>query len=205
MAILPQLHGEDIQTMDAALGDLISKSEAAAALVLDKGGFLIVQAGDSRRFDATTLGALAAAMYAATQGIAGLVGEANFSSVYQQGEKSSLLVNNIDENCLLVVIFDAHISVGAVKYYATTSIAAIARQLEAAAHRAPGEGLDLATLNMVDSGEFFARKAAEVEVAGGTDENDPTVKLQKIKKLMDAGLITQEDFEFKKRKILEDM
>src|ERR1041385_6961773 len=49
--------------------DLHMKSEATSAMVLDKGGFLITQSGDTRRFDTTTIGALAAAMYAATQGI----------------------------------------------------------------------------------------------------------------------------------------
>jgi len=116
MATLPQLIEEDIRQIDGALNDLLTKSEATSALVLDKGGFLITQCGDVRRFDITTIGALAAAMYAATQGIASLVSEENFSSVYQQGENFSLLVHNVDEHCLLLVIFRAQISVGAVKY-----------------------------------------------------------------------------------------
>ena len=109
MATLPQLIEEDIREIDGALNDLLAKSEATSSLVIDKGGFLITQCGDTRRFDTTTLGALAAAMYAATQGIASLVSEANFSSVYQQGENFSLLVHNVDEHCLLVVIFRAQI------------------------------------------------------------------------------------------------
>src|SRR5262245_45325008 len=97
MGSLPQLLEEDIRQLDRALDDLLAKSEATSALVLDKGGFIITQCGDTRRFDVTTLGALAAAMYAATQGIANLVSEVNFSSVYQQGENFSILVQNVDE------------------------------------------------------------------------------------------------------------
>src|SRR3989442_8250712 len=148
MATLPQLIEEDVQNFDAALNDLLAKSEATSSLVIDKGGFLITQCGDTRRFDTTTLGALAAAMYAATQGIASLVSEANFSSVYQQGENFSLLVHNVDEHCLLVVIFRAQISVGAVKYYALGTLSDVARQLQAAQARAPGEGFDLSVLNI---------------------------------------------------------
>src|SRR5436309_15507207 len=115
MATLPQLIEEDIRQIDSALNDLLAKSEATSALIMDKGGFLITQCGEVRRFDFTTLGALAAAMYAATQGIASLVSEINFSSAYQQGENSSLLVHNLDEHCLLAVIFRAETSVAAVK------------------------------------------------------------------------------------------
>jgi predicted regulator of Ras-like GTPase activity (Roadblock/LC7/MglB family) len=158
--MLPQLIEEDMREIDGALGDLLLKSEATSALVLDKGGFLITQCGDTRRFDTTTLGALAAAMYAATQGIASLVGEIDFSSVYQQGENISLLVNNVDEHCLLLVIFRAQISVGAVKYYALGTIARLAQQLRAAQARAPGEGYDLSVLNMADSSDLFRKKQA---------------------------------------------
>ena len=160
MATLPQLIEEDIRSIDGALNDLLTKSEATSALVLDKGGFLVTQCGDVRRFDITTLGALAAAMYAATEGIASLVGEVIFSSVYQQGENFSLLVSNVDEHCLLVVIFRAQISVGAVKYYALGTISNVAHQLQAAQARTPGEGFDLSVLNIANTADLFRKKQA---------------------------------------------
>ena len=159
MTTLTQLIEEDIRSVDNALYDLLSKSEACTALVIDKGGFLITQCGDTRRFDTTTLGALAAAMYAATQGIASLVNEATFSSVYQQGEGFSILVQNVDEFCLLVVIFKAQISVGAVKYYALTTITTVAQQMKSALSRSPEEGLDLSVLNIADTADLFKRRA----------------------------------------------
>jgi predicted regulator of Ras-like GTPase activity (Roadblock/LC7/MglB family) len=159
MATLPQLIEEDIRQLDGALNELITRSEATSAMVIDKGGFLITQCGDVRRFDLTTLCALAAAMYAATQGIAGLVSEVNFSSVYQQGENFSLLVHNVDEHCLLVVIFRAQISVGAVKYYALGTLSDVARQLERAQARAPGEGYDLSMMNIANTADIFRKKA----------------------------------------------
>ena len=157
--MLPQLIEEDMREIDGALGDLLTKSEATSALVLDKGGFLITQCGDTRRFDTTTLGALAAAMYAATQGIASLVGEIDFSSVYQQGENISLLVNNVDEHCLLLVIFRAQISVGAIKFYALSTLSQLAQQMQAAQARAPGEGYDLSVMNIADTADIFRKKA----------------------------------------------
>lgn len=158
MGTLPQLIEEDIRQIDGSLDELLSKSEATSAIVIDKGGFIITQCGDTRRFDVTTLGALAAAMYAATQGIASLVSELNFSSVYQQGENFSLLVHNVDEHCLLVVIFKAQISVGAVKYYAVNTIVQVAQQLQVAGARSPDEGIDLSVLNVADTSGLFRKK-----------------------------------------------
>jgi len=96
MATLPQLIEEDVRELDSSMEELLIKCEGSAALVIDKGGFLIAQVG-SQQFDTTTLAALCAASFAATETIAGLVSETNFSSVYQQGEKFSLLVLNGDE------------------------------------------------------------------------------------------------------------
>jgi predicted regulator of Ras-like GTPase activity (Roadblock/LC7/MglB family) len=216
MATLPQIIEADLRTLNAALEDLVGKSEATTAMIIDKGGFLISEHGERQMFDSTTLGALAAAAYAATQGIAGLVSETGFSNVYQQGENYSILVSNVDEHCLLLVIFNAQISVGAVKYYATTAIAQIARQLEVARTRAPGEGIDLSVLNFADTADVFARRGSEPEpepapepepepAPVASEGDDPLVKLQKIKKLLDNGLITREDFEQKKQQILAEL
>jgi len=158
MATLPQLIEEDIERLDDELRELLGKSDATAALIIDKGGFLITSQGDARQFDLTTIAALASGAYMATQTIAELVHETNFNSVYQQGEKFSLLVTCVDENCLLLVVFKAQVSVGAVKYFAGPAVKRIALQLQIAQERAPGGGLDLSELNLADPSEVFRRK-----------------------------------------------
>ena len=105
MATLPQLIEDDIQRIDETLREFIASADATAALVIDKGGFLITHQGDSSDFDLTTIAALSSGAYMANQTIAGLVNETNFNSTYQQGEKFSIFIINIDENCMLVVIF----------------------------------------------------------------------------------------------------
>ena len=115
-----------MQRLDDALREFIGQTDATAALIIDKGGFLITHQGDSSQFDVTTIGALASGAFMANQTIAGLVNETNFNSVYQQGEKSSMLVVNIDEHCLLIVIFSASIGVGIMKYFAAGTIRKIA-------------------------------------------------------------------------------
>jgi predicted regulator of Ras-like GTPase activity (Roadblock/LC7/MglB family) len=160
MFSLPQLIEEDMTRIEAALAELLTGSEALTAFVIDKGGFLVATVG-GEKYDLTTVAALCAAAFTANEAIAGLIGEPNFTTIYQQGERSSLFISNIDAQCLLAVIFNARLSVGAVKYYATGTTREIAGQLERARERAPEQGVDFATMNVTDSAGFFKRKPPE--------------------------------------------
>jgi len=158
MGTLPQLIEEDVQCLEDALRDLLQRTDATTALIIDKGGFLIANQGDSRNFDLTTIAALASGAYMANQTIANLIHETNFNSVYQQGEKYSMFAICVDEHCLLVVIFRAQVSVGVVKYYATPAAEQVAAQMVAAQERDPGAGLDLSMINLADTSGLFRRR-----------------------------------------------
>jgi predicted regulator of Ras-like GTPase activity (Roadblock/LC7/MglB family) len=158
MGTLPQLLEEDILTLDRVLGELLKNTDAAVALILDKGGFLITQKGNASEFDLTTISALASGAYLANQTIANLVSETNFDSVYQQGENFSMFTSNVDEHCLLLVIFPARVGVGIVKYHATQVRDRIALQMQTAQQRDPDASLDLSVLNMADTSGLFKRK-----------------------------------------------
>jgi predicted regulator of Ras-like GTPase activity (Roadblock/LC7/MglB family) len=160
MATLPQLIEEDIRHLDKTLRDFIAKADAMVALIIDKGGFLITHAGDAGDFDLTTIGALASGAFMANQTIAGLVNEPNFNSIYQQGEKTSVLAANVDENCILIVIFKAQTGVGVVKYFIPTAVKRIAKQMVAAHKRNPDGGLDLSVMNLADTEGVFRKKEA---------------------------------------------
>jgi predicted regulator of Ras-like GTPase activity (Roadblock/LC7/MglB family) len=160
MPTLPQLIEEDMQRLDETLREFVAQTEATVALVIDKGGFLIAHQGDSSELDLTTIGALASGAFMANQTIAGLVNENNFNSIYQQGEKSSMFVVNVDEHCLLAVIFRSQVGAGVVKFYSSMAVKQIARQLILAQERAPGAGLDLSELNSANPQELFRKKAA---------------------------------------------
>jgi predicted regulator of Ras-like GTPase activity (Roadblock/LC7/MglB family) len=157
MVTLPQLIEEDVQQLDSVLDELLEKTDATTALIIDKGGFLIAHQGDSRQFDLTTIAALASGAYMANQTIANLIHEPNFNSVYQQGDKYSMFVMCVDEFCLLTVIFKAQLSVGAVKYFAGPATLRVAQQLVVAQERNPSGGLDLSVLNLADPSEVFKK------------------------------------------------
>jgi len=160
MATLPQLVERDIHLLDETLRTFIAHTEATTALIIDKGGFLLTHQGDAVQFDLTTIGALASGAFMANQTIAGLVNESNFNSIYQQGEKYSMFVTNVDEHCLLVVIFKAEVGVGVVKFYAGNTVKRLARRLKTARERNPDGGLDLSVLNVADPQQLFRKKEA---------------------------------------------
>lgn len=159
MATLPQLLEEDIQRLDDVLNDYLDKSDATTALVIDKGGFLITHRGDARQFDLTTIAALASGAFLANQTIANLIHENDFESVYQQGAKFSMFVANIDEHCLLMVIFPCKTGVGVVKYHSIEARSRIAKQLQTAQVRNPDAGLDLSVMNLADPSELFRKRS----------------------------------------------
>jgi predicted regulator of Ras-like GTPase activity (Roadblock/LC7/MglB family) len=157
MATLPQLIEEDIQRFSEILREFVESTDTTTVLLIDKGGFLITHEGESSDFDLTTIAALASGAFMANQTIAGLVKEKNFNSLYQQGERFSIFVINVDEHSLLVAIFKSQAGVGVVKYFAAGAVKNIARQLKVARKRAPGAGIDLSMLNVADAGPFFRK------------------------------------------------
>lgn len=158
MATLPQIIEEDVRKLNETLREFVNSTDTVAALLIDKGGFLLTHQGDAKEFDLTTIAALASGAFMANQTIAGLVNEKNFNSIYQQGEHFSLFVMNVDEYTLLVVIFKSQAGVGVVKYFALTAVKALSRQLRIAKERAPDAGLDLSMLNVANTAPLFRKK-----------------------------------------------
>src|SRR4029078_7672621 len=106
----PSLNQEDLDYLDSVLHELLRKSEANMALLVEKAGYLIHQCGNPGQLDTTTFATLGSNAYNAVQFMASLVNESNFTSMYQQGESYSTLMLNIDENSLLVIVFPTHLT-----------------------------------------------------------------------------------------------
>ena len=153
--MIPRLNEEDIALFDAVLRDLLEKSEASVALIVERAGYLIHQCGNAEAFDSVQVATLAANAFAASEFMANLIQEPDFSGMYQQGSLVSTLTLNLGGSCLLFVAFPANLSAGAVKFYATLAVSELACQLQKAQDRAPGEGIDLADLNPADAGKLW--------------------------------------------------
>jgi predicted regulator of Ras-like GTPase activity (Roadblock/LC7/MglB family) len=158
MSQFPQLNQEDLDVLNEVMGELLKKSEAHVALLVEKAGYLIHQCGKPDSIDTTTFATLGSNAYNAVQFMAQLVNENNFTSMYQQGENFSTLMVNVDENSLLVIVFPTHLTVGSMKYYASPAARSIADRIQIASNRAPGQGLDLSDLDPTDVQSLFQKK-----------------------------------------------
>lgn len=145
----PQLQQEDLTFFDQALSELVTKSEAMLAMIVEKAGYLIHQHGNTADVDSVTFATLGSNAFNATQFMAQLVNEPNFTSMYQQGETYSTLILNIEENTLLVLVFGTEQTVGSMKYYAAPAVRKIAAQIALAASRDEAP-LDLCDMNPDD-------------------------------------------------------
>jgi len=160
MVTLPLLVSEDIAAIDSALGDLVTASGARLALFIDGGGFIVTRQGNSGDLDITTLGALAANNFAATQAIAKIIENDSVTSLYQEGDQNSLLLISVGEFGFLAIVFPSGIGVGVVKYFAQETVTRAIGQLSVARDRDPSQGLDLSSLNIADATPLFRRRAA---------------------------------------------
>jgi predicted regulator of Ras-like GTPase activity (Roadblock/LC7/MglB family) len=158
MGQFPQLIQEDLDHLNLVMDELLTKSEANIALLVEKAGYLIHQCGAQDSIDTTTFATLGSNAYNAVQFMAQLVNEKNFTSMYQQGEHFSTLMVNVDENSLLVVVFPTHLTVGSMKYYASPAARSIAQRIEVASSRSPETGLDLSDLDPKDAQALFRKK-----------------------------------------------
>jgi predicted regulator of Ras-like GTPase activity (Roadblock/LC7/MglB family) len=157
MSQFPQLTQEDIDLLDLVLRELLKKSEANIALLVEKAGYLIHQCGNPEEIDTTTFATLGSNAYNAVQFMANLVNETNFTSMYQQGENYSTLMLNVDENSLLVIVFPTHLTVGSMKYFAAPTVKAIAEQIQNATLRG-NAALDLSDMDAKDVQSLFQKK-----------------------------------------------
>src|ERR1700709_1082239 len=137
MGQFPSLNQEDITQIQAVMTELLKKSEANVALLVEKAGYLIHQCGNPEELDTTTFATLGSNAYNAVQFMANLVNESNFTSMYQQGESYSTLMINVDENSLLVIVFPTSLTVGSMKYYAQPAVRALGAPIAEAAVRTP--------------------------------------------------------------------
>lgn len=112
------VYKEDVDRINKILSHLITESASAYVLLINKDGNLISQVGFNPNIDATSLAALAAGSFASTKAIATLIGETEFSVMFHQGAKENIHISLVDEDVIMVLIFDDRTNLGLVKMVA---------------------------------------------------------------------------------------
>src|SRR5471030_1908105 len=117
MSGIGMLTVEDQQAIEQRLADFLSKSEAQWSALVDKGGNLFAQSGDTGTLDLSILSALAAGSFAATHELAKRLGESEFSALYHEGLGQHILMSALHHECLLVTVFGDKTNIGLVRFY----------------------------------------------------------------------------------------
>ncbi len=97
------------------LTELLRESDARAAMVVDRTGQLLANAGEPLSFDPTVFASLTAADFSANDQLAKMIGEPEFASLFHQGEKESMYLADVAHRFILVVLFDRRTTVGLVR------------------------------------------------------------------------------------------
>ncbi len=106
---------DDHHRIQGLLGGFLRESNARTALLVDRTGQMVATVGELPAFDATAFASLAAADFSANDQLARLIGEAEFGSLFHQGEKESMYLADIARRVILVVLFDDRTTLGLVK------------------------------------------------------------------------------------------
>ena len=109
------LYDEEYQRIHQVLQQLLQDSGALLVFLVDKSGQQIAAVGDHGALDTTSLASLTAGNVAATEGLARLIGEKEFTVLVHEGEKESLHISIVARRMILVVIFDQRVSLGLVR------------------------------------------------------------------------------------------
>ena len=110
------LQEPEFQRIRTVLDKLHKELRAALVLLISRSGQPVVISGSPKNTDCTALASLAAANLAATDGLANIVGEKDFSVLVHQGRRHSLFISDLLKRFSLVVVFDAKASLGLVRY-----------------------------------------------------------------------------------------
>jgi predicted regulator of Ras-like GTPase activity (Roadblock/LC7/MglB family) len=120
----------DLATISSVLMRLMNDTNAASIMLIDKSGQVIAVQGNSTRRNATTLGALLAGVFSSSREVAKLLDEKDFRNIFQQGVQQNIYTSMVEEQWLLVIIFDRSTHIGLVKVLSKKASDELGRILE---------------------------------------------------------------------------
>ncbi len=130
------LYDEEFRRIKESLSRLASDANANVVFLVDKNGQQIAAVGDLQSLDTTSLASLTAGNVAATDGLARLIGEREFSILFHEGERDNIHISIVAQRVILVVIFDERTSLGLVRLRVRRAMAELEKVFEDIAKKA---------------------------------------------------------------------
>lgn len=147
----------DYHKITEHLNSLLKESNSRVAMLVDRTGQLLANAGEQLSFDPTAFASLTAADFSANDQLAKMIGEPEFASLFHQGEKESMYLADVARRVILVVLFDQRTTVGMVRLRVKQTVGDLGKLFDEMFQRAA-------------SGEAGEKKAGLLE--GAEDEID---------------------------------
>jgi predicted regulator of Ras-like GTPase activity (Roadblock/LC7/MglB family) len=106
---------EDVRRLEELLSTFVAEAQAGCAILVDRSGRLLTAAGETAGMDRVTFASLVAGDFAASDQLASLLGESEFSSLYHQGDGRSMYLADISGWAILAALFDGRTTLGMVR------------------------------------------------------------------------------------------
>ncbi len=134
------MYEEEFERINNILSRLWVDANAKIVFLVDKNGQQIAAKGDLEKVDTTSLASLTAGNVAATDGLARLIGEKEFSILFHEGERDNIHISIVGQRLILVVIFDERSSLGLVRLRVRKAAQELEEVLNAMANKAAQQG-----------------------------------------------------------------
>jgi predicted regulator of Ras-like GTPase activity (Roadblock/LC7/MglB family) len=117
---MPQwtLFENDFRVIDQVLYELLEKTNALSAHLVDRSGQLITTSGRSADFDATAFASLVAADFTANTELSRLLGEEAIAAVVNEGKSRSVYSCLLADRVIMCTVFDRRSTLGLVRFRA---------------------------------------------------------------------------------------
>lgn len=137
------MYDEESRRITEICQKLNADANSRVVFVIDKNGQLLASAGQTQDLDSTSLASLVAGEIAATGGLAKLMGEKEFSTLFHEGTKDNLHISLVADRIILVVIFDSRSSLGLVRLRVKKCAEQLSQVLRALQQRSERSGQEV--------------------------------------------------------------
>ncbi|MCI0436723.1 MAG: roadblock/LC7 domain-containing protein [Gemmatimonadetes bacterium] len=135
--VIASIGASDIELVDSALRNFLRETNARCVVVVDRTGRLLTTVGDTGGFDEITFASLAAADFAASDQLAVLLGEQEFSTLYHHNTRQSMYLADVGGLVILAALFGRKSTLGLVRLRTGRVVAQLSSLFREIADRGP--------------------------------------------------------------------
>jgi predicted regulator of Ras-like GTPase activity (Roadblock/LC7/MglB family) len=135
--VIASIGTTDLDNIESLLTSYLRDTNGRCVALVDRTGRLLAAVGDTGGFDQITFASLAAADFAASDQLAGLLGEQEFAALYHHGERQSMYLADTNGWAILAALFDRRTTLGMVRIKTRGVVARLGRIFDELAERGP--------------------------------------------------------------------